>query len=71
LQQILDKAQKEIDMNLLSFRAPDQVYYSDSFPTSLGGYSNKGFAWRFKVPVKLLFCAMNNLLDYLAAIIST
>jgi hypothetical protein len=70
MQQILDKAQKGIDMNLLAFRAPDQIHHSDSCPAGLGGYSNQGFAWRFKVPNELLFHAMNNLLEYLVAIIS-
>ncbi len=58
-------------MNLLTFRALDQIYYSDSCPASLGGYSNQGFAWRFKVPDELLFRAATNLLEYLVAIISS
>jgi hypothetical protein len=70
MQQILDEAQRGIDMNLLRFRAPGQIYYSDSCPAILSGYSNQGFAWRFKVPDKLLFHATNNLQEYLAAIIS-
>jgi hypothetical protein len=70
MQQILDKAQKGIDMNLLAFRAPDQIYYSDFCPASLGGYSDQLFAWHFKVPDRLLVCAANNLLEYLAAIIA-
>ncbi len=70
MQQILDKAQKGINMNLLAFRAPDQIYYSDSCPAGLSSYSDQGFAWRFKVPDKLLFCATSNLLEYLAAILS-
>jgi hypothetical protein len=57
-------------MNLLAFRLPDQVYYSDSCPAGLGGYSNQEYAWRFKVPDKLQFRASNNLLEFLAAIIT-
>jgi hypothetical protein len=57
-------------MNLLAFRAQDQIYYSDFCPADLGSYSDQGFAWRFKVPNKILFHAMNNLLEHLAAIIS-
>jgi hypothetical protein len=45
MQSILDKAKKGIDMNLLAFRLPDRIYYSDSCPAGLGGYSNQGFAW--------------------------
>ena len=69
MQQILDKAKKGIDMNLL-FRSPDRIYYSNSCPASLGGYSDQGFAWRFQIPEDLLFHASNNLLEFLAAIIT-
>ncbi len=41
---ILDKAKGWIDMNLLGFRFPDGIYYSDSCLAGLGGYSNQGFA---------------------------
>ncbi len=51
--EVLDKAKKSIDMNLLAFRSLDRVYYSDSCPAGLGGYSDEGYAWRFKVPDKL------------------
>jgi len=39
---VLDKAKHGIDMNLLMFRPPDRVYYSDSCPAGLGGYSDEG-----------------------------
>jgi hypothetical protein len=42
----------------------------DSCLADLGGSSNQQFAWHFKVPDKLLFPATNNLLEYLAAIVS-
>ncbi len=45
--QVLDKEKGGIDMNLLAFCAPDQIYYSDSCPVGLGGYSNQGFAWQY------------------------
>jgi hypothetical protein len=70
MQGILDKAKKGINMNLLVFDLPDQVYYSNSCPADLGGYSNQGHAWHFKVPDKLLFRASNNLLEFLAAIVT-
>ncbi len=57
-------------MNLLGFRSPDRIYYSDSCPASLGGYSNQGFAWRFQISNDLLFCGTNNLLEFLAVIIT-
>ena len=57
-------------MNLLAFRSPDRIYYSDSCPAGLGGYSDQGFAWRFAIPDELLFRASNNLLEFLAAVIN-
>ena len=68
--EILRKANNGIDMNLLAFHAPDRIYHSDSCPAGLGGYSNEGHAWRFQIPTHLQFRATNNLLEYLAAIIT-
>jgi hypothetical protein len=70
MQGILDKAKHAINMNLLAFRPPDHIYYSDSCPASLGGYSNQGHAWHFKVQDNLQFRASNNLFTFLAAIIT-
>jgi hypothetical protein len=67
---ILDKAKEGIDINLLGFRSPNRIYYLDSCPAGLSGYSNQGYAWRFKIPDNLLFRASNNLLEFLAAIIT-
>jgi hypothetical protein len=67
---ILDKAKGGIDMNLLGFRSPDRIYYLDSCPPGLCSYSNQGFAWRFRIPDNLLFHVSNNLLEFLAAIIT-
>jgi hypothetical protein len=39
-------------------------------PCRIGGYSNKGWAWRWYLPDHLLFRALNNLLEHLAAVIS-
>ena len=57
-------------MNLLAFRLPDRVYYSNSCPAGLGRYGDQGHAWRFKVPEDLQFQASNNLLEFLAATIT-
>jgi hypothetical protein len=69
MQEVLDKTKNGVDMNLLTFRSPGRIYYSDSCPHGLGGYSDQGHAWRFKVPDEYLFRASNNLLEFLAAII--
>ena len=57
-------------MNLIAFRKPTHVHRLDSCPFGLGGYSDKGFAWRFEVPEVLWFRASNNLLEYIASIIT-
>ncbi len=71
MQEVLDKTKNGVDMNLLEFRSPDRIYYSDSCPHGLGGYSDQGHAWQFKVPDEYLFRASNNLLKFLAAIITS
>ena len=48
----------------------NRIYYSDSCPAGLGGYSDQGNVWRFKLPDNLQFHALNNLLEFLAAIIT-
>ena len=66
----LDKAKGGIYMNSLGFHPSDRIYYLDSCPAGLGGYSNQGFAWCFRIPDNLLFRTSNNLLEFLAAIIT-
>jgi hypothetical protein len=66
----LEIARQGIDLNLVAFRCPTHVYRSDSCPFGLGGYSDEGFAWRFEIPEDLRFRASNNLLEYIALIIS-
>ena len=70
MQTILNKAKEGIYMNLLAFRLPDCIYYSDSCPAGLGAYSDQGNVWCFKLPDNLQFCAPNNLLEFLATIIT-
>ena len=67
---ILGKCHQGINLNLIAFRRPTHVYRSDSCPAGLGGYSHKGFARHFYLPDNLQFCASNNLLEHLAAIIT-
>ena len=66
----LDEAKKGVDMNLLVYRKPTEIYRSDSCPAGLGGYSSDGFAWRFYIPSELKYRASNNLLKHLATIIT-
>jgi len=66
----LHKAHTGIDMNLIAFRRPTHIYRSDSCPYGLGGYSHEGFAWRFKLPENCRFRTSNNLLEFIASIIT-
>jgi hypothetical protein len=56
---------KGISLNSIAFQRPIHIYRSDSCPAILGGYSNKGWAWRWYLPDQLLFRASNNLLEHL------
>jgi hypothetical protein len=62
-------ANNGINLNTIAFRQPTHIYRSDLCPAGLGGYSHKGWAWRYYLPPELQICASNNLLEYLAAII--
>ena len=66
----LNKANAGINMNIISFRRPTHIYRSDSCPYGLGGYSSNGFAWRYELHPELRFRATNNLLEFMASIIS-
>ena len=70
MQTIPDKAKEGINMNLLVFRSPDCIYYFNSCPASLRGYSDQGNAGCFKLPDNFQFHASNNLLEFRAAIIA-
>jgi len=67
---MLGKCNQCIDLNLIAFQRPTHVYRSDSCSAGLGGYSHEGFAWHFYLPDNLQFCASNNLLEHLTAIIT-
>jgi hypothetical protein len=67
----LHKAFTDIDMNLISFWCQTHIYQLDSCPYGLGGYSHKdGFAWRLELQEQHRFRASNNLLEFIASIIT-
>ena len=66
----LEKANKGIDLNMLAYRKPTHIYRSDSCPAGMGGYSHKGFAWRFYIPQDLQGQASNNLLEHIGCVIT-
>jgi hypothetical protein len=66
----LKKAFMGVDMILISFRRPTNIYRSDFCPFRLEGYPNKGFAWRLELQEQYRFCASNTLLKFIALIIT-
>jgi hypothetical protein len=59
-----------VNLKLIAYRHPTHAYQSNSCPAGLGGYSNKGFTWRYYLDPHLKFRASNNLLKHIAAIIT-
>ncbi len=69
----LPKINQGININLLTYRRPSNIVFSDACPKGLGGYSvTSGAAWRWKIPESLLasVSSKNNLLEFLAAVIT-
>jgi hypothetical protein len=55
-------------MNLLTFRLPTRIGWSDSCPFGLGGYTLGGFGWRIRIPEDSLIYgddSVNNPLEFL------
>jgi hypothetical protein len=68
----LPKISKGISLNMITFRRPSFICWSDACPHGLGGYDFKGNAWRFQIPPafrKDILC-QNNLLEFEASLIS-
>jgi hypothetical protein len=66
-------AHQGISMNLLTIRRPTRIAWSDSCPFGLGGYTQKGFGWRLRIPVWASFFgddAVNNVLEFLGMAVS-
>jgi hypothetical protein len=68
--EFLQIANEGISLNTIAFKQPTHIYRSNLCPTGLGGYSHEGWAWRSYLPKELKFCASNNLLKHLVAVIS-
>jgi len=65
----LRKAHEGISLNLITFRQPSHVYFSDACPAGIGGYNHLGYAWRWKIPDELMNRATINMLEHIAATI--
>ncbi len=57
-------------MNQIVYQKPTHVYLADSYPAGLGGYSHKGFAWRYYLSPELQGHTSNNLLEHMASVVS-
>ena len=69
----LQSANAGISMNLLTFRNPSHVGWSDSCPFGIGGFTLSGRAWRIRVPSTSSFYGddtVNNILEFLGMVIS-
>ena len=70
---ILPKLHEGISLNLLTFRRPTHIFWSDACPSGLGGFSQQsGKAWRFQIPEEFHRATQNqnNLLEFIASLIS-
>ena len=65
----LEKANDGINLNLITFRLPTHVYFSDACPVGLGGYNHNMIAWRFQIPTDLQNRASINILEHMASTI--
>jgi hypothetical protein len=66
----LEKAHLGVSMNLMTFRAPNQIYINDASEHGLGGFATHGRAWRWHIPPSLQGRAHINLLEFMAQLIS-
>ena len=65
----LTKAHQGIDINLIVFREPTHAYFSDACPIGIGGYNDRGHAWRWHIPTHLRYRASINMLEHVASIV--
>ncbi len=70
MKDFLQWGNKGISMNQIAYQKPTHVYQGDSCPAGLGGFSHKGFTWRYYLPPKLQGRASNNLLEHMESVIS-
>ena len=61
-----------MSLNLVSYRRPSFLCWSDACPGGMGGYDHLGNAWRLEIPSEYKECVhhQNNCLEFLASIIT-
>ena len=68
--EFLKKGRGGTSINNIVFRSPSTYHWADSCPFGLGGYSASGRAWRFYIPANLRSQHTNNVLEYIAIIVT-
>ncbi len=68
----LPKVHKGISLNLITYRRPSIICWSDACPIGLGGYNHNGLAWQFEIPQKYRIRVQdkNNTLEFIASLIT-
>ena len=56
-------------MNLMTFRKPSLIFIGDASEHGMGGFDNKGRAWRYLIPPELRGRAHINLLEFMTQVI--
>jgi hypothetical protein len=61
-----------MSLNLITYRRPSFLCWSDACPDGMGGFDHLGFAWRFRIPEKFRsrMKNKNNCLEFVASIIT-
>jgi len=68
----LPAVSKGLSLNLITYRRPSIICWSDACPVGLGGFDHTGRAWRFKIPEKFqqFVKNKNNCLEFVASIVT-
>jgi len=66
----LQRARDGISLNNVTLRTPTHLLWADSCPEGLGGYSVSGHAWRLQLEEHLLDRVSNNVLEFMAQVIT-
>jgi hypothetical protein len=66
----LPKIHQGISLNIITYRRPSIICWSDACPKGMGGYNHNGLAWRWEIPQKYQRRVQNknNLLEFLASL---
>ncbi len=61
-----------MSINLITYRWPSFLCWSDACPTGLGGFDHKGCAWRLQIHAEFreVMQNKNNCLEFIASVIS-